>query len=130
VEAIRRTQLTQTPLSDHLCEVLCTWGESFAGLTSDFELLFERYELLSSLAALESIPEAELEKLLSGTPQDFVFMPVGRVAWDSQRRSRLTGELSSGETRDALLKAGFGRGSAKLIELFVTNSKRVSRRIS
>ena len=42
-----------TPLSDYLCGLFGEWGKSFTGLTPDFELLYERFELLGSIAYLE-----------------------------------------------------------------------------
>jgi phosphoglycolate phosphatase-like HAD superfamily hydrolase len=63
-----RDQL-RTPLSDHLLELFTNWGTGFAALTPDFELLFERFELLGALAYLE-----KKQKRMSWLP-----LPVTRI---------------------------------------------------
>src|SRR3546814_18231380 len=62
-----RTQLEgfdrrKTPLSDHLLEVMERWRKSFVSVDANFELLFERFELMGSLAAFHENDEQELEK--------------------------------------------------------------------
>jgi hypothetical protein len=52
----------KTPLSDHLLEVMTSWRKSFTGADANFEPLFERFELMGSLAAFHENNEAELEK--------------------------------------------------------------------
>jgi len=49
-----------TPLSDYLLKLFNEWGTSFAGL-ADFELLFDRFELLASLAHLERREAADIQ---------------------------------------------------------------------
>ncbi|MNG35139.1 hypothetical protein D3C84_1218080 [compost metagenome] len=43
----------RTPLSDHLLEVMTNWRSSFAGVSAEFELVFERFEMLAAIAYLE-----------------------------------------------------------------------------
>src|SRR5690606_14840847 len=39
----------KTPLSDHLLEVMTEWKKSLVGVDGDFELLFERFEMMGAL---------------------------------------------------------------------------------
>lgn len=120
-----------TPLSDHLCAVFAAWSTTFAGVSGDFELLFERYEMLCSLAALEAKPETELEAALAEMGNvDVVWMPTGRMGWDGSRRTQLFNELEDREFIDPLLAAGFGAKSRTFIALFVKNVQRIAARLS
>ena len=112
----------RTAFSDMQCELFKAWSEGFVGATSDFELLWERFEILASLAHLERHSETDLEIAL-GEGQQFpwVFMPVGRVVWDASRRRQLVGELKSAAVQSALIAAGFGRGSPRMFDLFFRN---------
>jgi SIR2-like domain len=49
-----------TALSHHLLAVFSRWATSFVGVTPDFELLFERFEMLASLAYLEATDTAAI----------------------------------------------------------------------
>ena len=91
----------------------------------DFEVLFERFEMLAAFAYLEATPESELEQALA-SPQGKVRMPVGRIGWHSSSRERLVQELKAEATRKALIQAGFGMGSEKFTELFIDNLERLS----
>jgi hypothetical protein len=117
-----------TPLSDHLCTLLTEWGKNVTGLTPDYELLFDRFEVLGSLAHLGTTAETDLELKLGSTGQDaLVWMPVGRVSWHSNGAA-LAQELQSEAMKSALVSARFA-SSEKFIELFLTNLPRVARRI-
>lgn len=111
------------PLSDHLCDIFQNWSRSFCDLISDFELLFERFELLGSLTHLEryngvadlrAAMEADSPHLLAG-------MPVGRVGWGGLRKTRLIAELNAKATRAALLNAGFAKGDGAFLDLSIKN---------
>jgi hypothetical protein len=105
-----------TPLSDYLLKLFNEWGTSFAGL-ADFELLFDRFELLASLAHLERREAADIQaKLKAG--RGWASMPVGRVSWRSSSAQRLFSELRTEPTKAAMLKAGFAKGSADFLQLF------------
>jgi hypothetical protein len=119
-----------TPLSDHLCTLMDRWGTSFIGLESDFELLFERFEMLGSLAYLEGSSESDLiaeleQQVQPGKKAGFVWMPIGRMGWDGQRRERLLKEIESGDTKASYLKAGFAQKSDKFLGLFAENFERL-----
>jgi hypothetical protein len=58
----------KTPLSDHLLALFQKWGKSFAGLAPDFELMFERFEVLGSLAHLEKNEKESVKAELAGDP--------------------------------------------------------------
>ena len=116
-----------TPLSDHLCELFSSWSSDFSRLTTDFELEFERLELLASLSFLEQYKEQDIDRELQRTPDAFVRMPVGRVVWDQPRRAQLTSEVKSTEMKERLLEAGFARGSERFFEFFFQNLERMTR---
>src|SRR5581483_9913647 len=79
VEGLERLK---TPLSDYLYGLFSNWGTSFAALTPDFELMFERFELLAALAHLERNAKDDLVQALAvDTPQSWVWAPVGRIGW-------------------------------------------------
>jgi hypothetical protein len=76
-------------LSNHLLDVMAEWRSSFAGVSADFELVFERFETLAALAYLEEDSEASLEQALANTSYgQFARMPVGRVGWMSHPHLR------------------------------------------
>lgn len=115
----------KTPLSDHLLDVMTNWRSSFAGVSAEFELVFERFELLAALAYLEEDSEASLEQAFTNTPHGlFARMPVGRVGWHDSSANSLILELQSEATITALLDAGFARNSRRFLELSVESFKR------
>ncbi len=121
----------KTPLSDHLLEVMTNWRSSFAGVSAEFELVFERFELLAALAYLEEDSEASLEQALANTPHGlFARMPVGRVGWHESSANSLILELQSEATITALLDAGFARNSRRFLELSIESFKRYMGRMS
>lgn len=115
----------KTPLSDHLLEVMTSWRSSFAGVSAEFELVFERFEMLAAFAYLEEDSEASLEQALANTPSGlFARMPVGRVGWHESSANSLIQELQSEVTIAALLRAGFARSSRRFLELSIESFKR------
>ncbi|HCG39382.1 MAG TPA: hypothetical protein DEW09_09940 [Pseudomonas sp.] len=121
----------KTPLSDHLLEVMTNWRSSFAGVSAEFELVFERFELLAALAYLEENSEASLEQAFADTPHGlFARMPVGRVGWHDSSANALILELQSEATITALLSAGFARNSRRFFELSIESFKRYMNKMS
>jgi hypothetical protein len=121
----------KTALSDHLAALFSEWVKSFAGLTAEFDLLFDRFEMLGSLAHLESMPESDFDLTLTQQGRsDPVRMPVGRIGWATANRRRLLQELEASSTKNALLTAGFANGSERFLELFNINLKRVANYMS
>lgn len=120
----------KTPLSDHLLEIFKEWARSFIGVLADFELMFERYELLGSLAHFERNAKGDLQaELATQDRNDFAWMPVGRVGWHESNAEKLLSELQADGTREVLLKAGFAKGDPELLQLFQQNFKRVAGRM-
>jgi len=118
----------KTPLSDHLCDVMGGWSSSFASITPDFELLFERFEVLGSLAQFELNDEVSIRAVLE-TGNDFAFMPVGRTAWHNTTKAQILRDLQAEPQIKRLTEAGFAKSSAGFLALFLINFKRVSARI-
>jgi len=92
---------------------------SFVGLSPDFDLLFDRYELLASLAHLERRESADIQAELKAGTRGWSSMPVGRVSWNSSSAQRLFSKLQTEPTKGAILKAGFAKGSADFLQLFL-----------
>lgn len=120
----------KTPLSDHLLTIFSDWSKSFIGLAYDFELIFDRFELLGSLAYLEQNNKAAVQAELAREPHNsFVRMPVGRVGWHAENADRLVAEIQAEPTKGALIRAGFAKGDPEFIDLFVLNFQRVAGRM-
>jgi hypothetical protein len=125
IEGLERMK---TPLSDHLLALFSEWSRSFAGLTPDFVLMFERFELLGSLAHLEKYKKQEVQAELTN-PDGLAHMPVGRAAWHNLNRDKLVAEIEADPTKAALIKAGFAHGDPDFMRLFITNFKRIAAHI-
>jgi hypothetical protein len=120
----------KTPLSDHLHDVMASWKQSFIGVEPNFELLFERFETLASLAFLESSSETDLESLLlPSQSQSLARMPVGRVGWHGESFRSLVADFESEAMTQTLIASGFAKGSRRFLELFIINLKRIHARM-
>jgi phosphoglycolate phosphatase-like HAD superfamily hydrolase len=117
------TDPRRTPLSDHLLKIFTEWGTSFLGLSPDFELMFERFELLGSLAHLERNTPTEIHAELEAGQVTWV--PYGRLAWHSQNRERLLAEMRRDSMKAALTKAGFAQRNPAFVTLFISNFERM-----
>lgn len=121
----------KTPLSDHLLEIMTHWRKSFTGADANFELLFERFELLASLAAFHENDEAQLETAAKSSARSDVlaWMPVGRAGWHSSGARILLQELEDEAYIGELLKVGFAKGSRRFLQLFAENFKLYAQRM-
>jgi hypothetical protein len=120
----------KTALSDHLLEVFTPWAKSFVGISHEFELLFERFEILASLAFLDSAETADIEAALTNqASRNWSWMPVGRSGWHDSVRDRLLKEIQSERMAKDLLGAGFARGREEHLRLSVTNFLRIAGRM-
>jgi hypothetical protein len=128
---VAQTERRKTPLSDYLLARFNEWGSSFSGLVSDFELLFERFELLGSLAYLEAEQEETLKSALTNPAvQGALPMPMGRIGWHSSNFERLISELKRDDIRERLCGAGFAQGKTSFIDLFISNAQRRASRMN
>jgi hypothetical protein len=117
----------RTPLSDHLLTLFSEWGKSFSGLTPDFELMFDRFELLGSLAHLERNDKATIQAALAGNPQQsWAWMPVGRSGWHSSNAHKLVTEIQAEPMKTTLTRGGFAKGDSEFIDLFIQNFARIA----
>lgn len=120
----------KTPLSDYLLALFSEWGKRFIGLSADFELIFERFEVLGSLVHLERNDKSEIQQGLGGSANNnWVWMPVGRSSWNDSNAKRLLAEIQADKTKLALSKAGFGKSDPEFIDLFIENFKRCASRM-
>lgn len=118
----------KTPYSDYTLALFAEWGKSFAGTLSDFEMLFNRYEILASLGFLERVSMDDLEAAATTQRQEmYSWMPIGRIAWAGDARSALVDELQSDAWKPALLTVGFARGSEQFLKRFIENLALTSR---
>lgn len=127
IEGLERRQ---TPLSDHLLRVFIEWGKRFAGLAPAFELVFERFEMLASLAYLERHEKAALQQALAGNPRDnWEWMPIGRMAWHSAGAEKLLAELKAEPESASILEAGFAKADSNFLDLYIQNFTRIAGRM-
>jgi hypothetical protein len=122
-DKIDRPEDMKTPLSDHLLGIFQERGKSFIGLSPDFELMFERFEVLGSLADLEQNQQQHVQTKLH--KNDYVPIPVGRASWHSQNREKLIAEIRGEPMKTALTGAEFARGQPAFVDLFVANFERM-----
>jgi SIR2-like domain len=116
-----------TPLSDRLLAIFTEWSQSFAGLSPDFELMFERFEMLGSLAYMETEEKPTvLAKLNAGT---HVYVPIGRAGWHFENREKLIAEISSEPMEAALAEAGFAQGDPEFVRLFIATFSRMTEKL-
>lgn len=121
----------KTPLSDHVLEVMTEWKTSFVGVEPNYELMFERFETLASLASFEENDEALLEKATAAASgHRLAWMPVGRVGWDRTNFQNLVKELEDDTIIIDLIEAGFSKKSRRFLQLFVENLKWFAGRMS
>ena len=116
----------KTPLSDHSCKVLTEWGTSFVGV-EDFELLYEKWEILGAIAFSERFTLEHLQTCLSGA--EFERVPVGRSGWHVQMRRRILAQIQQTDVQQKLLEAGFANGQDEYLAAVVSNYLRVAARV-
>lgn len=123
-------QNRKTPLSDHLLETMTTWSRSFIGASPLFELLFERFEIMGSLAAFHEYSEAQLlaaSQTTNAHQKEPVLIPFGRSIWNTSVSNILLKELEDPTKNTGLLNAGFAKGSATFLKLFIENFNQLQR---
>lgn len=120
----------KTPLSDYLLGIFSEWGKRFIGLAPDFVLMFERFEMLGSLAHLERNAKASIQQELASNPQQgWTWMPVGRAGWHSGNADKLIAEIQADPMKAALIEAGFVKHDPEFIDLFIQNFGRLAGRM-
>ncbi|WP_339426524.1 SIR2 family protein [Pseudomonas proteolytica] len=120
----------KTPLSDHLLTLFLGWSKSFMGLLSDFELIFERFEILASLAYFEKEDKDSVHSSLAYNPQDgAIWMPVGRSAWHSSYAARIIAEFEAEPLKSLLVQSGFAQNDPVFLGLYFKNFKALAARI-
>jgi hypothetical protein len=118
------------PLSDHLFALFTSWQSSFAGVTPDFELLFEKFEVLGSLAFFEKVNATEVKAQLAKDPrQGWEWMPIGRAGWNNADGDKIVADLESSALRSALLEAQFANGNSELLDAFIANFNTMRRQL-
>ena len=112
----------KTPLSNHIYPLLARWGESFVGVVSDFEKLYETWEVLCSITYCECYKLEEIQAFISNG--NFARMPVGRSGWNHGNHIL---ELIQGEDlKGSLLQAGFAKGQTEFLDATIANFQRVA----
>jgi hypothetical protein len=123
----------KTALSDHLHEVTIVWTADYTLGEQEHTPLFEMFEMFGALAFLTlNATKAELEEAhaLQAADRNFVWSPIGRIAWHSEMRNVILTKLEQPEMRSALLAAGFGRGKEEHLKLAIESVTRLMGRIS
>ena len=121
----------KTALSDHLLGLFLDWGKSFVGVLADFERLYESWEVLGSLTYLEDTEIAGLDAALAAERHNgWVWCPMGRSGWHSDKRERILEGFLSEPDKQALLGAGFAKGDSDFLEKAVANYRRLASRMA
>ena len=122
----------RTPLSDHLLEVTAAWTPDYLLSPREHEMLFEKFEVLGTLAFLTvTATKDELEQShgsQTSAGPNFVWSPTGRTAWHGETRTAILSDLEQPEFRVALLKAGFGGGNEDHLTLALKSVRRLMNR--
>lgn len=120
----------KTPLSDHLLTLFQDWSKSFMGLLSDFELVFERFEILASLAYFEKEDKSTVHYSLAQSPHDgATWMPVGRSAWHTPYANRIIAEFETEPLKSLLIQSGFAQKDPVFLDLYFRNFKALAAQI-
>ena len=120
----------KTALSNHLLDLFLDWSKSFVGIPSDFERLFEHFEILASIVHLESTVSDELDRALADeTGRVWVRMPVGRSGWHSSTREQVLKHIESDDIKKVLLEAAFAKGSDLFFDKSIANYRRIAGRM-
>ena len=115
----------KTAFSDYLCDLLTQWGESFLGVVSNFEELYEMWEVLGSIAYCERHTLEDIQAAISNG--NYVGMPVGRSGWN--RRNRILEHIQDEDLKKGLLQAGFGKGQTKFFDAVIVNFQGIATRM-
>lgn len=107
-----------TPESDHLFAVLDEWRDSFAAVLTDFESLYDIWEILVALTYLEKHVDEQSDNS-SGPSSSWA--PDGRNTWRHQSRKRILERIARGDLRGELLAAGFSGGQKMPLKRTVNN---------
>ena len=99
------------------------------GLLSDFELIFERFEILASLAYFEKEDKDAVHFSLANNPHDAIWMPVGRSAWHSSYAARIIAEFEAEPLKTLLVQSGFAQKDPVFLGLYFKNFKALAARI-
>ncbi|BDO05167.1 hypothetical protein KAM622c_47540 [Klebsiella quasipneumoniae subsp. quasipneumoniae] len=103
----------RTALSDHLLDIMSEWNTSFLGVSANFELIFEKFETLASLAYFDDQTKGmdNLKELINSGAirENFINVPVGRVGWNSSSYRTITEELKNPKKNTVFLEQGFAR---------------------
>jgi hypothetical protein len=120
---LKGLEKARTPVSEHLLSRFSEWAVDYSFGNKDFELIFERFELLGALAfmsvnyTVQEIDEASTRP----PPSNFVWAPMGRIRWHERVRSALLVEAAQSPLRDQLLLAGFCRKDPQHLDASLKN---------
>ncbi|EIR0278037.1 SIR2 family protein [Salmonella enterica] len=124
----------KTALSDHLLDIMSEWKTSFSGVSANFELIFDKFETLASLAYFDDETKGmdNLQELITSGAirENFINIPVGRVGWNSSSFRTITEELKNPKKNTAFLEQGFANNDQQILELFLKELAAESGRMS
>jgi hypothetical protein len=113
-------------LSDHLNVLFQALLPDYAFSTEDFELLFERFAFLASIAFTTTSTNKEeiARKLDIRDAGAFEYVPYGRSGWHRQTRDSILAEFQRADFQTQVLNGGFANGDKEFLELAVKNLSR------
>ena len=119
----------KTPLSEHLYRLFAEWGMPFVGSSHGFDYTHGTWEILCSLAYLESISADELEQAWADDRRGFVWQPVGRSIFDHKTQAPILNEVQGDKLKSQLLEAGFSNGDDNLFQNSIKNYRLFANRL-
>lgn len=122
----------KTALSDHLYNLFSEWSESFVGIASNFEQLYETWEIINSLTYCERYNLIDIlatihNSKISNTER--VWMPVGRSGWHHQTRKRILDLVQNNGLGSDLLEAGFVNGQPEFLDAAISVFQKIAGRM-
>lgn len=106
---------------DHICELFRDWGGSFIGVEQSFDLLYAKWEIISSIIFCERYERVELEdSLLSGSCPKWMHMPILRSTWKDEIRNDLFQKINTNNLRDDLLNSGVAKGNNEFLDTSIS----------
>ncbi|NBJ13697.1 SIR2 family protein [Microvirga arsenatis] len=125
-----RNSMSNTGLSDRLYDLFSGYLDRDFISKADFTREFGRFEMLASLAYTSTkTNEDDLRRSVADPRPDACdWLPLGKVAWQSEVLNTLLTDLDSPAAQAELAEAGFGTGNAEFVKLSFQNMRKFIRR--
>jgi hypothetical protein len=106
------TQRLRFALSAHLHTLFRRWTDDYFFDSKQYELLFEEFELLGTLAtfAAEAKDISALDVMIADSSGErWIWAPVGRIAFHTARRNAILSRWGTPDIQSSIIAAGFSK---------------------